>query len=354
MALITPTQVVDIAFTNKNTDKYLVKPSFIEIAELNFIQPSIGEKIYQQIVDDVDNNVSLINEPKTYALIECQASYDALHHKYFTIYTTDDAIKYAVYFRVINTDDMAVPPTYDDVIPVDLTPSSNAVAVATAIQGALDGNPHFTATSNQNIVSVLLPTGASQPSNATTTSFSFSAGGSFGTTAGSNTITCPTNSFVEVGDFVTSVDLPLRENGTDSCRPFNIVESVDTVGAVTQFRVTGDAINTNANSLIYIQKPNGKLLNDYILDYLAFCVKFEMMPDMSYNTTSQGIVENVGEFTMPVDGKKLNFLRNETFKKSESYLRKMTKFLEDNHKSFPDYCNENDGGVSKKNGIILY
>ncbi len=256
MALITPTQVVDIAFTNKNTDKYLVKPSFIEIAELNFIQPSIGEKIYQQIVDDVDNNVSLINEPKTYALIECQASYDALHHKYFTIYTTDDAIKYAVYFRVINTDDMAVPPTYDDVIPVDLTPSSNAVAVATAIQGALDGNPHFTATSNQNIVSVLLPTGASQPSNATSTSFSFSAGGDFGTTANSNEITCFVNSFIEVGDFVTSVDLPLRENGTDSCRPFNIVESVDTVGAVTQFRVTGDAINTNANSLIYIQKPN--------------------------------------------------------------------------------------------------
>ena len=37
MALITPTQVIDIAFTNKNTDKYLVKPAFVEVAELNFI-----------------------------------------------------------------------------------------------------------------------------------------------------------------------------------------------------------------------------------------------------------------------------------------------------------------------------
>ena len=75
---------------------------------------------------------------------------------------------------------------------------------------------------------------------------------------------------------------------------------------------------------------------------------------MTYNTTSQGVVENVANFTVPVDSKKLSFLRNETYKKSETYLSKMTEFLDDNSEAFPDYFNENAGGVSKKNGIILY
>ena len=79
-----------------------------------------------------------------------------------------------------------------------------------------------------------------------------------------------------------------------------------------------------------------------------------MMPDMSYNTTSQGVVENVAEFTMPVDSKKLNFLRNETFKKSDTYSRRMTRFLINNSKAYPDYIDELAGGVSKLNGIILY
>ncbi len=37
MALIKPQQVINTAFTNKNIDQYLVKPAFVEIAELNFI-----------------------------------------------------------------------------------------------------------------------------------------------------------------------------------------------------------------------------------------------------------------------------------------------------------------------------
>lgn len=248
MALITPKQVIDTAFTNKNTDKYLVKPAFVEIAELNFIQPAIGEKLYEQISEEVNNNVQY-----TWIDVECV------------------------------------------------------------------------------------------------------------TVAGSTTVTLSTPvSHIEVNDFVTSVDLPLYEDSgnTDGacCRGFNKVGAVETnaAGFVTKFKVSGSAKTSNSFSKIKFRRPNGVLLEDYIQKYLAFGVKFEMMPDMSYNTTSQGVVENVADFTMPVDSKKLNFLRNETFKKSDTYLRRMTEFLNENDEAYPDYCNDNRGGVSKLNGIILY
>ena len=183
MALITPKQVVSIAFTNKNTDHYLVKPAFVEIAELNFIQPLIGRVLYENIMISVSVNAS---------------------------------------------------------------------------------------------------------------------------------------------------------------------------GNVYRLKISGVATETTTSAKITFRRPNEVLNTDYIINYLAFCVKFEMRPDMSYNTTSQGVVENVAEFTMPVDSKKLNFLRNETFKKSDTYSRRMTRFLINNSKAYPDYIDELAGGVSKLNGIILY
>lgn len=249
MALIKPQQVINTAFTNKNTDQYLVKPAFVEIAELNFIQPSIGEKLYENISEEVSNN-----EQWSWIDIPCQ------------------------------------------------------------------------------------------------------------TTKGSNIITPSLNlTHAQVYDFVTATELPLYEdsntNDTGSCcRGFNKITDVTTnaLGIVLSFKISGKAKETNPSAKITFRRPNGVLTQDYIQKYLAFCVKFEMLPDMTYNTTSQGVVENVADFTMPVDSKKLNFLRNETFKKSDTYLRRMTEFLNENDEAFPDYCNENKGGVSKLNGIILY
>lgn len=247
MALITPQQVIDISFTNKNTDQYLVKPAFVEIAELNFVQPSIGEELYENISEELNNSVQW-----TWSNISCS------------------------------------------------------------------------------------------------------------TTAGSYDVNVNTSlSHISIYDFITSIDIPLYEDSGNSdgtcCRGFNkVLQTTVVAEQVTSFKMSAAAKTTNANSLITFRRPNGLLTEDYIRNYLAFCVKFEMMPDMSYNTTSQGVVENVADFTMPVDSKKLNFLRNETFKKSDTYLRKMTDFLNENSKAYPDYCNENKGGVSKLNGIILY
>jgi len=60
---------------------------------------------------------------------------------------------------------------------------------------------------------------------------------------------------------------------------------------------------------------------NYVKDYLAFCVKFEILPDITYNTTSQGVVDNLADFTSPVNEKKLNYLRQETYKKAETFKK---------------------------------
>lgn len=103
------------------------------------------------------------------------------------------------------------------------------------------------------------------------------------------------------------------------------------------------------------------LVNDYIKNYLAFCVKFEILPDITYNTTSQGVVDNLADFTSPVDPSKLNYLRQETFKKAETYKKKMEKYLDDNITLYPEWkgCDGCDnktkgGNVSKRHGIITY
>ena len=238
MALITAAKVISTALTNKNVDTYLIKDSFIEIAELNFIKPAIGERLYETIVDEKNASV---------------------------IWTT----------------------THDCVLTLD-----------------------------------------------------------------SKTITCASSTTIKVGDFISGVGLPIRSDIYGD--GLNRVLTVNTPGAVTSFTVSGAVTIAGSPIVITFNRPNGKLVNDYIENYLAFCVKFEILPDMTYNTTSQGVVENVADFTVPVDAKKLSFLRNETYKKSETYLLKMTDFLCENNQSFPHYINENLGGVSKKNGIILY
>jgi hypothetical protein len=102
------------------------------------------------------------------------------------------------------------------------------------------------------------------------------------------------------------------------------------------------------------------LVNEYIKDYLAFCVKFEILPDITYNTTSQGVVDNLADFTSPVNEKKLNYLRQETYKKAETFKKKMERYLDDNNTLYPEWtgCGNcgggNNGTVSKRHGIITY
>mgnify|MGYP001227287327 FL=1 len=114
---------------------------------------------------------------------------------------------------------------------------------------------------------------------------------------------------------------------------------------------------------LYIACSGGSyvtLVNSYIKDYLAFCVKFEILPDITYNTTSQGVVDNIADFTSPVSERKLNYLRQEVYKKAETFKKKMETYLDDNANLYPEWlgcadCGGRKGGsVSKRHGIITY
>jgi len=73
--LIDPSEVIDIAFTNKNTDENLIGDTFIEIAQEEHIRPvlALGEidattSLYQEIVDQNNTltltaaNATLLND----------------------------------------------------------------------------------------------------------------------------------------------------------------------------------------------------------------------------------------------------------------------------------------------------
>ena len=113
---------------------------------------------------------------------------------------------------------------------------------------------------------------------------------------------------------------------------------------------------------LYIAVSGGSYVSlmPYIKDYLAFCVKFEILPDITYNTTSQGVVDNIADFTSPVSEKKLNYLRQETYKKAETFKKKMELYLNDNSSLYPEWHGCGDcggktrGNVSKRHGIITY
>ena len=76
-----------------------------------------------------------------------------LHHSYFCLYSSHDAVKYAVYFKVTSSAEMSIPSGYNQVIAIDLTASgsgSTAAQVGNALQTTLNAHSDFTATDNDS------------------------------------------------------------------------------------------------------------------------------------------------------------------------------------------------------------
>ena len=69
----------------------------------------------------------------------------------------------------------------------------------------------------------------------------------------------------------------------------------------------------------------------------------------------------MADFTSPVNEKKLNYLRQETYKKADTFKKKMHLYLDDNRNLYPEWkgcgscslCNS-ESSVSKRHGIITY
>jgi len=361
MTLITKAQVVDRAMTNANFDTHLIKDTFIDISELNHLKPFLGCDLYDTISEESNDGVVWTNATTDQYIITCTADVSGdLDLDYIALYSTNDENKYAVFFQINDaTTIISTPIGYTGVIAVNLTTSgqnSTAAEVGNALNTALNAHPDFFAANDgAGVVTVYGITGTS-PALGATAGFGVVAttsNGGYNVDEGDVDIDCNnTNFFIQVGDFVSGIGI---QNNTQ-------VVAVDDEGDVNAFTISKTPTSTNSTASLTFRRPNGVLKQDYIVDYLAFCVKFEILPDITYNTTSQGVVDNIADFTSPVNEKKLNYLRQETYKKSETFKKKMHLFLDKHSSSYPEWngcggcgsCGTGGSSVRKRHGIITY
>ncbi len=109
---------------------------------------------------------------------------------------------------------------------------------------------------------------------------------------------------------------------------------------------------------------NTTLLTDYIKDALAWYVRFEVMNEMQYNTTSAGLVVNVSEFSNPANVEQFNQMKSDTFRKAQVLSDDMLAYImhDDQNNDYPLFGQDGDtsmpvldGDMAKKmNGIIFY
>lgn len=104
------------------------------------------------------------------------------------------------------------------------------------------------------------------------------------------------------------------------------------------------------------------LLTHYIKPALAFFVKYEVLNDIQFNTTSAGVVTNDDDWSDPVESSELSILKSDTFRKAEILVKDMIEWIEDsdNDGEFPNYDHVNndrhiDGdNVTRLGGILAY
>lgn len=104
------------------------------------------------------------------------------------------------------------------------------------------------------------------------------------------------------------------------------------------------------------------LLNNYIKPCLALYVKYEVLNDMQYNTTSSGVVTNDDDWSDPVGGSEMSILKDDSFRKAEILRKDMMEWLDDSENDgvFTNYESSlNDkyssgNNVTRLGGILAY
>lgn len=111
-----------------------------------------------------------------------------------------------------------------------------------------------------------------------------------------------------------------------------------------------------------LSTDNEALMNFYLKPALCWFVRFEVMNEIQYNTTSAGLVVNVSDFSTPANVEQFNQMKSDTFRKAKVLLDDMIAYIthEDQVNNFPLYGKDGDSSMpdtdiaSKMNGIIFY
>lgn len=103
---------------------------------------------------------------------------------------------------------------------------------------------------------------------------------------------------------------------------------------------------------------NQTLMDDFLVRCLCWFVRFEVINEVQSNSSSMGIVHNIDEFATIIDPAELNVYKQDTYRKSEIYLKDMLSYMngDDQKGLYPTYeankpCSDN---VYKNHGIIMY
>lgn len=103
-------------------------------------------------------------------------------------------------------------------------------------------------------------------------------------------------------------------------------------------------------------------VNNYLQPCLALYVKYEVLNDMQYNTSSSGVTINVDEWSEAADDSDLAVLKEDTFRKAEILRKDMIEWLEhkDNKGVFTEYEHNDNikhssgNNVTRIGGILAY
>ncbi len=100
---------------------------------------------------------------------------------------------------------------------------------------------------------------------------------------------------------------------------------------------------------------NQTLLDEYIVQALAFYVKFEILEDLHIRTVNQGLQVNSSEFGTSASNSQRSDLSKRVFSHATALKEKMLSFLEENAATYPKYVqrgrNRTAGDIV--GGIIL-
>ena len=111
-----------------------------------------------------------------------------------------------------------------------------------------------------------------------------------------------------------------------------------------------------------LSSDNTTLMNDFLKPCLCWFVRFEVMNEMQYNTTSAGLVVNVSDFSSPVNQEQFNQMKQDTYRKAKVMLDDMIAYIEHEDQSgkYPLFGTDGDSSMpdtdnaTKLGGIIFY
>ncbi len=108
------------------------------------------------------------------------------------------------------------------------------------------------------------------------------------------------------------------------------------------------------NDAATLTAENTTLLDDYIKPALAFYTKYEILDDLSVETTDKGLQVAESDFSRAANGQERGDMKNKAKKHADTFADKMTRFLNDSD-DYPLYS----AGNSQRNiggsfgGIIM-